>query len=205
MFLKRPHLFFCEIDGLLSFLVLKLKHWFEGTYWHALPYSILNPWKHIFVFWCGIWSVWVVCFHHREKQLTEERNKAKEDELRRREMEIRNKEMQFEQRLQNEMAQWVGLQIAQFGVTVALGMLAQLGAKIALIMISQLGVKVALSMTSQLGVKATLSMFIIYDCWLLFYNEKNVFPPCFSALKDALHVLLVPQSVQLQHFEDWHF
>ncbi|KAK7460735.1 hypothetical protein BaRGS_00038850, partial [Batillaria attramentaria] len=42
----------------------------------------------------------------REKQLCDDRNKAKEDELRRREMELRNKEVQFDQRLQNEMAQF---------------------------------------------------------------------------------------------------
>ena len=61
LFLQCLHLYFCEIDGLLSFLVLKLKHWFEGTCRHALQYPLLNPWQHIFVvFWCGIWSVWVV-------------------------------------------------------------------------------------------------------------------------------------------------
>ena len=42
----------------------------------------------------------------------------------------------------------MGLQIAQLGETVALGMIAQLGVKIALNMISQLRVKVALSMIS---------------------------------------------------------
>jgi hypothetical protein len=41
----------------------------------------------------------------REKQLTDERNRAKEDELRRREVELCNKDLQFDQRLQNEMAQ----------------------------------------------------------------------------------------------------
>ncbi|XP_076468421.1 centriole and centriolar satellite protein OFD1-like isoform X3 [Babylonia areolata] len=50
----------------------------------------------------------------REKQLTEDRNKAKEDELRRREVELRNKEIQFEQRLQNEMAQFKLDQQAKF-------------------------------------------------------------------------------------------
>ncbi|KAK7097785.1 centriole and centriolar satellite protein ofd1-like [Littorina saxatilis] len=50
----------------------------------------------------------------REKQLTEDRSRAKEDELRRREMEIRNKEIQFDQRLQNEMAQFKLDQQAKF-------------------------------------------------------------------------------------------
>ncbi|KAL8607286.1 hypothetical protein ACOMHN_047617 [Nucella lapillus] len=50
----------------------------------------------------------------REKQLTEDRNRAKEDELRRREMELRNKEIQFDQRLQNEMAQFKLDQQAKF-------------------------------------------------------------------------------------------
>ena len=50
LFLQCPHLYFCEIDGLLSFLVLIQKSWFEGTCWHALPYPLLNPWQHIFAF-----------------------------------------------------------------------------------------------------------------------------------------------------------
>ena len=41
----------------------------------------------------------------REKKLLEERMRAKEDEIRRREQEVKRKEIEFEQRLQNSMAQ----------------------------------------------------------------------------------------------------
>ncbi|RUS79294.1 hypothetical protein EGW08_012949 [Elysia chlorotica] len=44
--------------------------------------------------------------NEREKKLTERRVKDKEDDLRRRELEVKQKENSFEQRLQNEMAQF---------------------------------------------------------------------------------------------------
>ncbi|XP_041357346.1 oral-facial-digital syndrome 1 protein-like isoform X2 [Gigantopelta aegis] len=44
--------------------------------------------------------------NQREKKLLEERMRAKEDEIRRREQEVKRKEIEFEQRLQNGMAQF---------------------------------------------------------------------------------------------------